>query len=93
MKKMRSIVTKILEIEKELKLDYINVVKIKKFDSKLEYVKFNDLKVIVLSDSQKERYNKANKIVCGESENFELVIINTTLNLVSKKNNEYRRIA
>ena len=93
MKKLNMLAINCLEIEKELKVDYINVPKCKMFTTKLQHVKFEDLKVVILSDNQRERYNKSNKIVVGESESFELVIINTTLNLVSKLNNEYRRIA
>lgn len=93
MKKLNSVALNMLEIEKELKIDYMNIPKVREFNHKLINVKFNDLKVIKLTKDQKERYLKANKIIVGESENYELVKINNTLQLVNKKTFEYRRIA
>ena len=81
----RNLASNIFEIEKELKVDFINVPKVKMFASKLPNVKFDNLKVIILNKDQIERYTKSNKTIVGESENFELVIINTSLNLVNKK--------
>ena len=89
----RNLASNIFEIEKELKVDFINVPKCKAFVSKLPNVKFDNLKVIILNKDQIERYTKSNKNIVGESENFELVIINTTLNLVNKKTFEYRKVA
>ena len=89
----RNLASNIFEIEKELKVDFINVPKCKAFASKLPNVKFDNLKVIILNKDQIERYTKSNKTIVGESENFELVIINTSLNLVNKKTFEYRKVA
>lgn len=88
----RNIASQFLSIEKELKVDYINVPKVSKFNQ-IATIKFEDLKVIKLSKDQIKRYQEKSKIIVGESELFELVIINNSLNLVNKKTFEYRRVA